>query len=196
MVCLLVLVHLNVRQNSKIHLSFMTIVLLSECFLTVLPYSLYLPIHLHPQTHFLCSLLVTLYKVSISLVNNSCNFGMLHFSLLRESQALSSQWYRIGGGRSELWYLGVSVSQGKILKKKGKLTFIKSYYKVLAFQVALVVKNPPANAGDARDVGLIPGQGRSPGGGNDNPLKYSCLENSTDRGAWWESMQLQRVGHD
>lgn len=128
MVCLLVLFHLNVRQNNKIHLSFMTIVLLSECFLTVLPYSLYLLIHLHPQTHFLCSLLATLYKVSISLVNNSCNFGMLHFSLLRESQALSSQWYRIGGGRSELWYLGVSVSQGKILKKKGKLTFIKSYY--------------------------------------------------------------------
>ena len=39
-------------------------------------------------------------------------------------------------------------------------------------------------------------QGRSPGGGNGNPLKYSCLEHSMDRGAWWESMQLQRAGHD
>ena len=47
-----------------------------------------------------------------------------------------------------------------------------------ASQVALVVKNPPANAGDARDVGLIPMLGRSCGGGNGNPLQYSCLENS------------------
>ena len=51
--------------------------------------------------------------------------------------------------------------------------------------MALVVKNPPANAGDARDAGLIPGLGRSPGAGNGNPLQYSCLENSMDRGAWW-----------
>ena len=51
-------------------------------------------------------------------------------------------------------------------------------------QVALVVKNPPTNAGDARDVGSIPGSGRSPGGGYGSPLQYSCLENSMDRGAW------------
>ena len=48
-----------------------------------------------------------------------------------------------------------------------------------------MVKNPPANAGDTTVVGLNPGLGRSPGGGNDNPLQYSCLENSMDRGAWW-----------
>ena len=54
-----------------------------------------------------------------------------------------------------------------------------------ASQVALVVKNPPANAGDVRDMGLIPGSGRSPGGGNGNPLQYSSLENPMDRGAWW-----------
>ena len=47
-----------------------------------------------------------------------------------------------------------------------------------------MVKNLPANAGDIRDVGLIPGWGRSPGGGRDNPLQYSCLENRLDRGAW------------
>ena len=50
--------------------------------------------------------------------------------------------------------------------------------------MVLVVKNPPASAGDTRDVDLIPGSGRSPGGGNGNPLQYSCLENSVDRGAW------------
>ena len=47
-----------------------------------------------------------------------------------------------------------------------------------------MVKNPPANAGDARDAGLIPGSGRSPGVGNRSPLQYSCLENPMDRGAW------------
>ena len=50
--------------------------------------------------------------------------------------------------------------------------------------MALVVKNPPASAGDARDMDLIPGSGRSPGGGHGNPLQYSCLENPMDRGAW------------
>ena len=50
--------------------------------------------------------------------------------------------------------------------------------------MALVVKNRPANAGDIRNVGSIPGWGRSPGEGNGNPLQYSCLENPMDRGAW------------
>ena len=49
----------------------------------------------------------------------------------------------------------------------------------------LVVKNPPANAGDRRDTGSTPGLGRSPGGEHGNPLQYSCLENPTGRGAWW-----------
>jgi len=49
--------------------------------------------------------------------------------------------------------------------------------------VVLLVKKLPANAGDIRDVGLIPGSGRSPGGGHGNPLQYSCLENPTNRGA-------------
>ena len=51
-------------------------------------------------------------------------------------------------------------------------------------QVVLLVKNPPANAGDIRDVGSIPGSGRFPGGGHGNPLQYSCLENPTDKGGW------------
>ena len=55
----------------------------------------------------------------------------------------------------------------------------------LGFPGDSVVKNLPVNAGDAGDVGLIPGSGRSPGGGSGNPLQYSCLDNPMDRGAWW-----------
>jgi len=47
-----------------------------------------------------------------------------------------------------------------------------------------VIKNPPANAGDKRDMGSVSGSGRSPGGGHGDPLQYSCLENPMDRGAW------------
>ena len=50
--------------------------------------------------------------------------------------------------------------------------------------MALMVKNLPANVGEVRDVGLIPGLGRTPGGGHGNPLQYSCQENPMDRGAW------------
>ena len=56
--------------------------------------------------------------------------------------------------------------------------------------MVLVVKNPPANAGDIRDTGLIPGLGKSPGGGHGNPFQYSCLENTgMDRGAWWATVR-------
>ena len=55
---------------------------------------------------------------------------------------------------------------------------------VWASQAALVVKNPPADARDSGDVSLIPGSGRSSGGGHGNPLQCSCLENPMDRGAW------------
>ena len=51
-----------------------------------------------------------------------------------------------------------------------------------------VVKNLPANTGDARDTGSIPGSGRSPGVGNGNPLHYSCLGNSMDKGSWWTTV--------
>ena len=59
-----------------------------------------------------------------------------------------------------------------------------------ASQVALVVKNPPANAGDARDVGSIPGWGKYFGGGHGNPLQCSCLRNPMDRGAWWATVHM------
>ena len=64
-------------------------------------------------------------------------------------------------------------------------------------QVVLVVKNPPGNEGNIRDVDSIPELGRSPGVGNGNPLQYSCLENSIDGGAWQAmSMGLQRDRYD
>ena len=55
-----------------------------------------------------------------------------------------------------------------------------------------VVKSPPGNAGDVKDIGLIPGLGRSPGGGHGKPLQYFCLEDPTDRGAWRAT--VHRVG--
>ena len=58
-----------------------------------------------------------------------------------------------------------------------------------ASQVALEVKNPPGNVGDIRDADSIPASGRSPQEGNGNPLQYSCLENSIDRGAWWATVR-------
>ena len=69
-----------------------------------------------------------------------------------------------------------------MLIKKSKL--------VWTFQAALVEKNLPANAdgGDVRVVRSVPGLGRSPGGRNGNPLKYSCLGNPMDRGAWWATV--------
>ena len=51
-----------------------------------------------------------------------------------------------------------------------------------------MVKTLPVNEGDARDMNLIPGLGRSPGVGNGTPLQYACLENPMDRGAWWATV--------
>ena len=52
----------------------------------------------------------------------------------------------------------------------------------------LVVKNTPANVGDLREAGFIPGVGRSPGERNGNPLQYSCLENPMKKGVWWATV--------
>ena len=72
---------------------------------------------------------------------------------------------------------------------EGKLVF--HFYTVwhlfsimVGFPGGSVIRNLPASAGDAGDMGSIPGSGRSPGGGNGNPLQYSCCENLMDRGAW------------
>ena len=63
------------------------------------------------------------------------------------------------------------------------------HYHYWASQVAPMVKKLPVNAGDTRDMGLIPESGRSLGGGHGNPLQYSCLENPMDRGAWGATVQ-------
>ena len=73
-----------------------------------------------------------------------------------------------------------------LLYKKVNQLYIYTHPR--ASQVTLVVKNPPANAGDIKDTILIPGSGRYPGGGYGNPLQYSCLENPMDRGAWWATV--------
>ena len=72
--------------------------------------------------------------------------------------------------------------------KESDMTEWLDWKLILASQVMLVVKNPSANAGDIRDVDSIPGSGRSPGGGHSNPFQYSCLENPTDRRAWWATV--------
>ena len=66
-----------------------------------------------------------------------------------------------------------------------------------------MIKNPPANAGDIRDLGSVPGSGRPPGEGNGSPLQYPCLENPMDRGAWRAAVhgvqswtQLKHTGHN
>ena len=64
----------------------------------------------------------------------------------------------------------------------------ESNYTWGASEVVLVVKNPSANARHARDMGLIPGSGRSRGVGNSNLFQYSCLENSMGRGVWWATV--------
>ena len=87
------------------------------------------------------------------------------------------------------------------MKKEKKKNRTNKEFEILSLLPGgTVVKNPHANAGDAGDTGSIPGSGRSHGVGNDNPLHYSCLENSMGRGAWWGSPYSpwgsQRVRHD
>ena len=65
---------------------------------------------------------------------------------------------------------------------------------VRASQVAQVIKNPPAYAGDVRDVASIPGWGGSPGGGHGSSLQYSCLENPMDRAASWATVHRVAKG--
>ena len=95
------------------------------------------------------------------------------------AQSHGQVWVRVGWNPALKYCVCSSSSVTSV-------SFNSYLYKGRASQVAIVVKNPPANAGDSREAGSIPGLGRSPGVGNGNPLQYSCLENSTDRGAWWD----------
>ena len=71
-----------------------------------------------------------------------------------------------------------------VLPMISSTSFIISYLIFWDSQETLVVKHPPANAGNVRDMGLVPGFRGSPGGERGNPLQCSCLENPKDRGAW------------
>ena len=75
-----------------------------------------------------------------------------------------------------MWRLRARRTAGLVLQLVNKSA-------VEDFLVAVALKNPPVKAGDVRDMSTVPGSGRSPGGENDNPLQYSCLENPMDR-AW------------
>ena len=106
-------------------------------------------------------------------------------------------WYLIAcGGHQQVPIKSILVrglSKAEIVCHVFQLSvFLSSLFNLVCgqrtFQVTVVVKNPPAGAGDTRDTGSIPGSGRSPGIGSGNPLQYSCLENSMDRGAWWATV--------
>ena len=89
----------------------------------------------------------------------------------------------------------IALTKWTCVGKVMSLLFNKSFGLVMGFPGGSEVKASACNEGDP---GSIPGSGSSPGEGNGNPLQYSCLENSMDRGAWWATnpMRLQRVGHD
>ena len=106
--------------------------------------------------------------------------------------ASPTQWTWVWVNSGSRWWTGrPGVLQSMGLQRIGHNWDTELNWMVIfwASQVMLVVKNPPANAGDARDVGSIPGSERSSGRGNGNPFQYSCLENPMDRGNWWDTVQ-------
>ena len=72
-------------------------------------------------------------------------------------------------------------------------SYFLNVWLTFSFPSSVLIKNPPSNTGDERDVSSIHASGRSPEVGNSNPLQYFCLENSMDRGAWWTT--VPRVWH-
>ena len=95
----------------------------------------------------------------------------------------AGQWRSIQWPHPQAW--------GPTAHRKPPSIFLLNYRHAFLWvfmQGVSVVKNPPAMVGDTRVMGSVPGSGRSPGGGNGNPLQYSCLENPMDRGAWWATV--------
>ena len=99
-------------------------------------------------------------------------------------EPLEHQWYSSSLKAGRLKAQDEPVLQSEGHQAQENLSYSTECCFIGASQVDLVVKNLPANAGDLRDAGLIPGLGRSSGGGHGNPPQYSCLENPMDRGAW------------
>ena len=76
----------------------------------------------------------------------------------------------------------------EVTKCQTRLSDSHTHTAWVGFPGGSVVKNPPVNAGDLKDLGSVPGLGKSPGGGHGNPLQRSCLENPMDRRAWWAAV--------
>ena len=107
-------------------------------------------------------------------------------------------------GETPLYFIPVLRSRAVVFRPVGHqfqrwsfsiYRFGNSYFRTPASQVAPLVKNPPANAGDIRDLGSIPGLGGSPGRWHGNLLQYSCLENPLDRGAWQPAVHRAAKRH-
>ena len=81
--------------------------------------------------------------------------------------------------------LSITCSNEKNLNMQELNALLYIIFLSSSLRIAIVVKNPPDNAGDRGDMSSIPGSGRSPGGGHGNSLQYSCLKNLTGRRAWW-----------
>ena len=94
---------------------------------------------------------------------------------------------RAGLGVLDLGSQGASIIR---ILSSGSASLSVKFKSQAGSQAVLMVRNPPANAGDVRNVGLIPGSRRSPGVGIGNPIQYSCLENPKDRGAWWVTVRV------
>ena len=106
-----------------------------------------------------------------------------HVSRRAAGKAAPGRWTRVGRGNQTRGTGKVSRRQSS--QRRARLCFLWSLKRSLASQEALVVKKPPANAGDLRNTGSLPGLGRPPGERNGTLLQYSCLENPMDGGAWW-----------
>ena len=135
-----------------------------------------------------------------SWLSFECSRGLLDSLACVGTQMLSSHptspsfpvSFEVGEGRERGQFL-----QGTLGPFISGLLFKKAFHASVGFPGGSVVKNPPVNAVDAGDSGLIPGWRRSPGGGNGNPLQYSRLENPMDRGPWRPTAhEVARVRHD
>ena len=115
-------------------------------------------------------------------VSRKCYLGVLANWLWHLSAV--EYWVPLGHFANWLWCL--IITEAHCAEKV--LVWASVPVTLGASQVAQVVKNPPANAGYIRDVGLIPELGRSPGRWHGNPLQHSCLENTVDRGVWWATV--------